>query len=1319
MTRLLLLCALLLPAKGLAAIALTTRSSATNNAATLSWSHTIPAGTDRILVVGVAVRSGTNISSVTHGGVPLTFIVGQSSPQSENRVEMWQLVAPAVGTANIVVNLPAAAEIAAGVVAFTGVDPAAPLGNFATASGNSGLATLNVVSATGEVVVDAIAANGDAASLSVGGGQTAQWSTNTGPASTNIRGASSTENGSAFTTMSWTLGAARRWSQAAVALRPWMPRLNGTVFEDITYSGGAGRSLAASGGAPVPNARIELYNAAGNFMRATNTDAAGAYSFLNLSAGNYFVRVVNASVVSTRPGGVSGLLPVQTFRTGFTDRVGGEQPSEVDAPAGATGQSLAGLNAPAGQEVQSVAAVTIAAADVTGFDFGFNFDTIVNINDSGQGSLRQFLLNANALGGDDLSIFMISDGAAHPGLRASLPNQLTAGVAVITLASALPTLTGSGTTINGPTQTANIGNSNPGMLGSGGTVGVSAALLALFERPEVEIAGNNTFQILVSGANVTITGLALYGTGVRVDGSGSLISENLVGMRADGSIPLATSAFFGIQAGTGSSIVIRHNYLRINNSAIRSEGSGSGLLVEYNEVDLPPAGHASTLDGVLIIRGTVPSATVRFNLVRNMRGAGIEVGFGGSLPNLFITENSVIRNGYFGAGASPEPLGIAVWNAQASSSIAITRNVVTQNAGPGVTVMGATGVLISQNAIFANGVLGIELDPVSRDPNTYGAAQGVTLNDPGDADTGPNNLQNFPIVTSAEISPANLVLRGFARPGSLIEFFLVDADPTGFGEGRTWLGTLTEGSGADADSGTGSYTSPINGLNQGSDTTARFMFVIPVPAGVLLGTRLTATATLSGNTSEFNGNTVVTQLGGVDILGFVYLDANRNLQRESGENGTGLPLFAKVMLQSAPAGPALQSAIVNPATGAYALTNLNPGTYIVIIDNNNNLNDVTPTLPANWIGTEMPNQIRNPVAVAFTDVPNQNFGLVNGGTLAGRVFADDGAASPPIANVTVRVQDSSGATTYDTVTTDAAGNYTLVIPAALVPGTVLRVIESNPSGYISTRAVAGNTGGTYDRNTDAITFTLGSTNYTGVDFADVPPNSFVPDNQQSGLPGTFVVYPHTYTAATVGSLIFSASSTPNPNISGWSQVIYRDANCNAQLDASDPALNAAINVTAGENVCILVRDFIPVNAPFNAQNQVTVSAGFTYTTASPALSTNLTRTDLTTVGNPTTAGLTLVKTVDKATALPGETLMYTVTYSNTSSEPLNNIVIFDSTPAYTTFLSAPVPQLPSNLTGVNITAPGVGASGSIRWTFTGTLGPSQSAAVTFSVAVVP
>jgi len=91
-------------------------------------------------------------------------------------------------------------------------------------------------------------------------------------------------------------------------------------------------------------------------------------------------------------------------------------------------------------------------------------------------------------------------------------------------------------------------------------------------------------------------------------------------------------------------------------------------------------------------------------------------------------------------------------------------------------------------------------------------------------------------------------------------------DGSGFGEGSLFLGTRTEGT-ADADATTGSYSGPINGLNQGTETGQnRYAFSIPLSsltaqqlaALQATGARLTSTATLANQgTSEFSGNAPV------------------------------------------------------------------------------------------------------------------------------------------------------------------------------------------------------------------------------------------------------------------------------------------------------------------------------------------------------------------------------------------------------------------------------------------------------------------------------
>ena len=160
----------------------------------------------------------------------------------------------------------------------------------------------------------------------------------------------------------------------------------------------------------------------------------------------------------------------------------------------------------------------------------------------------------------------------------------------------------------------------------------------------------------------------------------------------------------------------------------------------------------------------------------------------------------------------------------------------------------STGNRISRNSIFANGGLGIGLSGRRRDAQR-----------PRRRRRRPQRPAELPRPTSARLAGPNLVLEGFARPGSAIELFVADPDPTGFGEGRTYLVTRVEGSADDLDPSTGSYGPTVNGLAVGSDTTNRFRFVIPLASlpGVAVGTALTSTATLAGDTSEFSGNVAV------------------------------------------------------------------------------------------------------------------------------------------------------------------------------------------------------------------------------------------------------------------------------------------------------------------------------------------------------------------------------------------------------------------------------------------------------------------------------
>jgi parallel beta-helix repeat protein len=201
----------------------------------------------------------------------------------------------------------------------------------------------------------------------------------------------------------------------------------------------------------------------------------------------------------------------------------------------------------------------------------------------------------------------------------------------------------------------------------------------------------------------------------------------------------------------------------------------------------------------------------------------------------------------------------------------VDRNVCFENYGAGVMVLATSnGNTITRNSFYDNGTIAgdggggatgqIGIDLLDNgDDDKGGSAPFFTLNDLGDIDVDGNRLFNFPILASASLSGANLIVSGWARSGSTIELFVADVDASGFGEGRTYLATIVEGSAADSD-GTNSLYGPgaINGLAQGTDLTSRYRITIPLPAGVGVGTVVTATATdASGDTSEFSGNATV------------------------------------------------------------------------------------------------------------------------------------------------------------------------------------------------------------------------------------------------------------------------------------------------------------------------------------------------------------------------------------------------------------------------------------------------------------------------------
>ena len=397
------------------------------------------------------------------------------------------------------------------------------------------------------------------------------------------------------------------------------------------------------------------------------------------------------------------------------------------------------------------------------------------------------------------------------------------------------------------------------------------------------------------------------------------------------------------------------------------------------------------------------------------------------------------------------------------------------------------------------------------------------------------------------------------------------------------------------------------------------------------------------------------------------------------------------------------------------------------------------------------------------------------GVVSGRVFLDNGAGGGtandgirnggegPQVGVAMRLTNCAGAVHASTLTSDAGG-YSFTVPTGVASGAALCVEEqANPATRVSTGASISSTATgtalpsgtatgvsgtsyTYTRagTPERIAFTWNGIGHSSLDFGDVENSTFAVGGAKTGLPGNTVNYAHTFTAGTGGQVRFSIpSQSATPAIGGWTEEIHADPGCTGALQSGaaqlyPPAGTGTVVAFAGQ-VCIIVRQFIPANAPMGANNKVVVQADFSYANAAPALSATYTLEDITTVS---AVALELKKEVRNVTqgaafgvnnqAKSGETLEYRITYTNNGPAPISGMTVNDTTPAYTSFVSASAGTTPATLTACvkntpanALPAPAVacanaqlaGGTGPIDWKFTGSIAPGGTGFVLFQVKV--
>jgi hypothetical protein len=447
--------------------------------------------------------------------------------------------------------------------------------------------------------------------------------------------------------------------------------------------------------------------------------------------------------------------------------------------------------------------------------------TVTNSNDSGAGSLRECMTVANANPGADTIVFNIPG----PGVHTVAPT------------SPLPPLTDdAGVTIDGYTQ--------PGARPNTLAVGNDAALrielngaLAGEHVAGLDVRSPATIRGLVInrfdrvGISIRSSDVKVGGCFVGTDPTGSAALPNRYGISAFPEDPKVVLPLLGIVIG-GPSAADR-NLVSGNVFDGVSVFASSGTAFLGNYIGTNAAGDAALPNGGA---GIVVNSSERARVgggdpaARNVLSGNLGAGVLFYVAGQSSVEGNLIGTSATGETLLPNSPGVWVFGSQLiviGGATPELGNVIAGNRIHGVRVagFGAMNNSILGNSVRDNGGPGIDL-----------GGDGVTPNDAGDADEGPNLLQNFPVLSSAASSGGTTILSGTLNASALkafrIEFFSNDTcDESGFGEGENSLGSTD--------------------VTTDSAGNATFSAVLPVSLDP--GQLVTATATdPDGNTSEFS-----------------------------------------------------------------------------------------------------------------------------------------------------------------------------------------------------------------------------------------------------------------------------------------------------------------------------------------------------------------------------------------------------------------------------------------------------------------------------------
>jgi hypothetical protein len=429
--------------------------------------------------------------------------------------------------------------------------------------------------------------------------------------------------------------------------------------------------------------------------------------------------------------------------------------------------------------------------------------TVTNTNDSGAGSLRAAITAANATAGVDTIEFNI------PGT----------GVHTISVLTQLPTVTDS-VNIWGATQPGYAGTPLIQIDGAG----------RVFSGLHFTSEGNFLWAITVSrfffgvwlegpGENV------LNGCFIGTDATGQVARGNEYGLIIESQNNIIGDPYGGTEGDTRNLISGNH----INGVEVRGRFDDNvirGNLIGTDVTGNAPLGNGG---GVVVFEGD--RTLLESNTIAgSSEAAGVSLYFAN---NTRLVSNSIGTNTSGTVNLGNQGAGVVI---KGSVGTVVGGNRIAYNGGSGVVIDNTEYVVASRNRVrgnasYANKGGGIDL-----------GSDGPTPNDPLDADSGPNGLQNYPNITAALSVLGRTTVTGVMSSTPNTKFTLdfyrsPRCVPPGQGESnKTWLGSTTVTTNS---AGVGLYT-----------------FI--AETGLPLGSGVTGVATdLMDNSSEYGRCTTV------------------------------------------------------------------------------------------------------------------------------------------------------------------------------------------------------------------------------------------------------------------------------------------------------------------------------------------------------------------------------------------------------------------------------------------------------------------------------